>query len=156
MATGDTRLLFKRDVQAFVLRVPSVVVGLWLGGLAGVAIARAVAGVIGIFFNLQVVRQLTGIGYVAQLRPNLRSLASAGVMVAAVLAFRSVLPSGGETSELVFNLSSQIAIGVIAFIGAQLLLWNLMRRPEGPETELIALFKRLLIGRGARMLGRWA
>ena len=77
-------------------------------------------------------------------------------MVAAVLASRSVLPSGFETSELVLNLSSQIAIGVIAFIGAQLLLWNLMRRPEGPETELIALFKRLLVGRGARLLGRWA
>lgn len=124
MATGDTRLLFKRDVQAFLLRVPSVVVGLWLGGLAGVAIARAIAGVIGIFFNLQVVRQLTGIGYLAQLRPNLRSLTSAGIMVAAVLGSRSVLPSGVETSQLVLSLSSQIAIGAVAFVGAQLLLWN--------------------------------
>ncbi|WP_032935103.1 lipopolysaccharide biosynthesis protein [Mesorhizobium sp. WSM3626] len=156
MATGDTRLLFKRDVQAFVLRVPSVVVGLWLGGLAGVAIARAVAGVIGIFFNLQVVRQLTGIGYLAQVRPNLRSLASAGVMIAAVLVSRSALPSGVETSEMILNLASQIAIGAISFAGAQLLQWNLMRRPVGPETELIALGKRLLMGRGARLLGRWA
>jgi hypothetical protein len=42
-----------------------------------------------------------------------------------------------------FQPRSQIAIGAIAFIGAQLVQWNLMRRPEGPETELIALCKRL-------------
>jgi lipopolysaccharide exporter len=156
MATGDTRLLFKRDVQAFLLRVPSVAIGLWLGGLAGVAIARATASVIGIVFNLQVIRQLTGISYLEQLRPNFRSLASAGTMVATLLLVDPALPSGVDTRDLVLKLTSMFVIGATAYIGAHLLLWILMRRPVGPETELIALCKRLLKGWGSGLLGRWA
>ncbi|MGB7404579.1 MAG: lipopolysaccharide biosynthesis protein, partial [Pacificimonas sp.] len=52
MATGQTRMLFFRDLLGFAIRVPLIVAGMLLGGLPGVIYARVLSGTIGIALNM--------------------------------------------------------------------------------------------------------
>ena len=98
MAAGRTQLLFKRDLQSFLYRVPLVLVGLYFGGFAGVLYARAFVGATGLLFNANVVTKVTGLSLWQQIRPNMRAIVSVSLMVA-VLApldrFRKGPPLSG-------------------------------------------------------------
>ena len=85
MAAGRTQLLFKRDLQAFLYRVPLVIIGLYFGGFDGVLYARAIMGTTGLLFNTNVVTQVTGLSLWQQIKPNIRAVASV-LLMAAVLA----------------------------------------------------------------------
>ena len=52
MAVGATKLLFKRDVQMFFVRLPIITAGLLLAGLPGLVAARALTGTIAIGVNM--------------------------------------------------------------------------------------------------------
>jgi O-antigen/teichoic acid export membrane protein len=137
MAAGETRLLFMRDLQNFLIRIPFILIGLVAGGLNGVIYARILTGSIAIVFHMQVVKKVTGLPLAAQLGANLRSLISIAVMAAAVTAATPfVQPFGVKPSGLMLQLVVLVAIGAVAYLLTHAALWFAQRRPDGPEREV--------------------
>jgi PST family polysaccharide transporter len=149
MAAGQTRFVFRRDVQALCFRVPLILLGLYLGGLPGLVYARAVTGTTGLVFGAQVVTRITGLSFIEQMKPNIRALVSSGVMAVVVSGFSLMLPTSLDPLENGWKLAAYILVGATAYISTTLGLWVLMQRPKGPETEVGNILVKLL-----RMLKR--
>ena len=169
MAKGETRLLFRRDLLSFVMRVPIIILGMFLGGLLGIIYARSVTGVIAIFINMYLVRRLIGTGIVDQITANMRSLVSVIVMSVGILSIEYVLGGEGMPLFLEHILGREgpqfalgylmeydektflaLKIGVFTFIGAvlyatvHLTLWLIAKKPPGPETEVLRMASKLV------------
>lgn len=84
MAKGHTKLLFIRDAQMLVVRVPIIIVGLMIAGLPGVVYARVLTGLISTAVNMLLVKRLIGLPFFQQLGANFRALASVALMAAGV------------------------------------------------------------------------
>jgi O-antigen/teichoic acid export membrane protein len=143
MATGRTKLMFMRDMQGFVIRVPLVIIGLLAGGVPGVVAARIVSGSVGIAFNMAIIRRVTGISIGQQLRGPMRSLISAAAMaiIVLILGFFSAVPHG--PFGLLADIALKAACGAATYVGVHLLLWRMMGLPSGPESELIMTARRV-------------
>jgi lipopolysaccharide exporter len=139
MATGKTQLLFKRDLQGFLLRVPLVVVGLYFGGFVGVLWARAAIGTTGLLFNANVVSKVTGLSLWQQIRPNMRAVASVLLMASVLAPMDAFWDKGSDQWAIALNLGALIAAGAVVYGVATFLLWRTMGRPEGPETEFLEI-----------------
>jgi lipopolysaccharide exporter len=143
MAAGRTKLLFKRDLQAFLYRVPLVIVGLYFGGFAGVLYARAIMGTTGLLFNTNVVTSVTGLSLWQQMRPNMRAVASVLLMAAVLVPMDAFSDKGSGHWTIALNLGALIAAGAAVYGVATFILWRVMGRPEGPETEVMQLVSRV-------------
>lgn len=149
MAQGETRVLFMRNLQLLFIRVPLIVAGMWLAGLQGVIVARVISGVIGIVFAMRLVRRFTDLGLREQLFANVRALASVAIMAAGVVLMSPFLIHGTDTSSLILEIAAIAALAAALYCGTTLLLWILMRKPPGPERELLQLIGRLRARFGA-------
>jgi lipopolysaccharide exporter len=143
MAAGRTQLLFMRDLQAFLYRVPLVFVGLYFGGFAGILYARVVTGTAGLLFNTNVVTKVTGLSLWQQIRPNMRAVASVLLMVAVVAPIDAFSDKGSGHWVTALNLSVLIVVGAVVYGVATFILWRVMGRPEGPETELVQVASKV-------------
>lgn len=144
MAQGETRLLFVRNVQMLLIRIPLIVVGMLLAGLEGIVIARVCSGLISMFLCMRLVRRFTGLSVRQQLAANTRALVSVAAMAGAVILVSPLLPHGADTMALI---SKIMAIGVVAavtYCSTSFLLWIAMHRPSGPEREVQQLIGRML------------
>jgi lipopolysaccharide exporter len=143
MAAGRTQLLFKRDLQGFLFRVPLVIVGLYFGGFAGVLYARAIVGTSGLLFNANVVTKVTGLSLWQQIRPNMRAVASVLLMAAVLAPMDAFSNKGSSHWAVALNLGALIAAGAVVYSVATFILWRVMGRPEGPETELVQVASKV-------------
>lgn len=139
MSQGATRVLFVRDCQLFAVRVPIIGLGMVLGGLYGVLMARVVTGVIAIGFNLFLVRRLIGLGIRSQLSANVRAITA---VLGMVLAVKSIGPIV-EQAPWLYIVAGGL-VGACTYLLLTMALWAIARRPSGPETELLRLGRRLL------------
>jgi O-antigen/teichoic acid export membrane protein len=144
MAKGETRVLFVRDTQMFCLRVPIMIAGLMLYGLPGVILGRVFTGLFSTVVNMMLVRRFTGVTVLKQLSVNLRALASVAVMAAGVSLASSHLAPTDDKVVLVTHLAILILLGGLLYCGSTLLLWTLMKRPAGPETEVQTILGKVL------------
>jgi lipopolysaccharide exporter len=143
MAAGRTQLLFKRDLQAFLYRVPLVIVGLYFGGFAGILYARAIMGTTGLLFNTNVVTKVTGLSLWQQIRPNMRAVASVLLMAAVLAPMDALSDKGSGYWTIALNLGVLIAAGALVYGVATFILWRVMGRPEGPETEVMQVASKV-------------
>lgn len=143
MACGQTRLLFRRDLQSFLIRLPTVFLGMYLAGMQGIIIARSLTGVIQIVLNLMVVRTLTGLSLKAQLMVNWRSVTSIFGMATAVLAAQALIGERLADTPLVL-LCISIATGIIVYPASIAILWLASGRPAGPERDGLDLASKVL------------
>ncbi|MDQ7250229.1 lipopolysaccharide biosynthesis protein [Dongia sedimenti] len=143
MATGRTQLLFKRDLQAFAARIPLLVIGLYFGGLPGVVYARAVSGTATFFMQTSMVTQVTGLTFMEQARAHFRALAASVVMAAAVVPITMAMPDSFRPLDNALEIAALVLIGGAAYIAATLVLWMMMRRPEGPEAEILRIIDKV-------------
>jgi PST family polysaccharide transporter len=143
MAKGATKLLFKRDLQMFAVRLPFIIAGMYFGGLLGIVYARVFTGSIATLVNMTLVKSLTGLSVWAQVRVNLRALASVCIMAAGVTALRQFLPPSEDQTVLSMQILALCAAGAALYVLASLTLWLLMKRPSGPEAEIFKLAKGL-------------
>ncbi|MDB5662288.1 MAG: polysaccharide biosynthesis protein [Sphingomonas bacterium] len=139
MARGETRTLFNRDLQLFFIRLPFICAGMFLWGLNGVVAARVLTGLIGLGFDMGLIRRFLGLSYLAQLRANLRTFAAVIVMCGGVLILRHTLTLGHDSGALALRLAIEGGAGAILYAGSRLLIWRARGRPDGPETELARL-----------------
>lgn len=136
MAKNENKLLFIRDTQMLFVRVPIIFAGLMLWGLPGVIFGRVLTGLLGALVNMILVRRLIGVSVGKQLWANARALVSAAVMAAGVMLASRYLPPTADRGALVVELMILVALGVLLYCGSTFLLWILMKRPAGPETEV--------------------
>jgi lipopolysaccharide exporter len=144
MAKGETRLLFIRDTQMLFVRVPIMILGVMLYGLQGVIIGRVFTGLFAALVNMILVRRFIGVTVLSQLSANARALASIAVMAAGVSLASSYLPHTTDKAELALQLAIQAASGAFLYCGTTFLLWTLMKRPAGPETEVQKILGKIL------------
>lgn len=144
MAKGETRLLFVRDTQMLCVRVPIMIAGLMLAGLQGVIIGRVFTGLFSAFVNMILVRRFTGVTVLKQLSANIRALTSIAVMAAGVTLASGYLPHTTQKIMLAEQLAMLVALGAGLYCGSTLLLWILMGRPAGPETEVQKILGKIL------------
>ncbi len=144
MAKGETRLLFIRDTQMLLVRIPIMVAGLVLYGLPGVIMGRVFTGLLAALVNMILVRRLIGVTVRKQLSANMRALASVVVMAAGVWLASGHFPQTPNEVALALEVASLAALGALLYCGSSLLLWTLMKRPAGPEMEVQKMVGKVL------------
>ncbi|MDI1309667.1 MAG: lipopolysaccharide biosynthesis protein [Methylotenera sp.] len=144
MSKGETKLLFKRDLFSFGMRVPIIVAGMFMGGLLGIIYARAITGVIAIFINMHLVRRLIGTAISSQIAANGRSLISILLMAICVLYLESILGQGGAQLDLLFKIVALIIFGALIYLSTHFILWIIAGRPQGPENEILKIVFKLI------------
>jgi lipopolysaccharide exporter len=143
MAQGRTRRLFGRDFLNLIIRLPTVIIGLLLGGITGIIYARAITGTVAILINMGLVSEIIGTPVMAQLAVNLRSLLSVAVMAFAVFAAERVIGTRGTSAQMAGAILSLIALGGAVYLGVSYGLWRFAGRPVGPELELTRFIEKL-------------
>jgi O-antigen/teichoic acid export membrane protein len=149
MAKGETKSLFLRNSLKLAVRMPMIAIGLATGGLVGLLIGRAIAGVIGVVIDMTMVRRLIGIGLLAQLFANIRCFLATGTMVLTCLYVGELARTGALGA--VATLAAIIATGVVTYLGTSLLCWQIAARPQGPEREAIDVAKTV----GKHLIDSW-
>lgn len=137
MATGRTKLLFRRDMQNLAFRLPLIAAGMMIAGLPGIVYARVLSGIISIPLNMAIVREVIGVSLRAQVLQVHRSIIAVALMVGAVILVDFVLGEAEGQYALVKRILVFIATGAGSYIGAHGLLWLYACRPAGPEREAI-------------------
>lgn len=144
MATGQTKLLFQRDLLSFFVRVPAIVIGAYFGGLIGILCARVFTAVISMYINMRFVRQLIGITVTEQLICSYRSFASVFLMILGVLACDYLIPLNISPWGLSFRIAIFIIVGVFLYVLIHVTLWFLANKPNGPEEEVLRILNKLI------------
>ena len=143
MATGNTKMLFRREALAFALRMPVILVGLYTAGFAGLVWGRALCTLIYIYLNVKMAQRILGLSVVEQLTAPWRSLTSGAVMVACMLVVKQLFPAdAGDTVTLIIHTGSLFCLGFLVYGGVHLLLWRITGYPAGPERRVLQLLKR--------------
>lgn len=137
LATGHTRVLFYRDLCFFFVRIPIILLGIWLGGLTGLVWARAAAGIIGMVIEMHLVTGIIGTSVWRQFTINWRSLASVAAMALVLWLEQVVLHFGLTPINLIINMAVSITTGALVYIVACFILWTLAGKPMGVEREVI-------------------
>lgn len=145
LAHGKTEAVFSRDLASFLLRVPILTVGFWLGGLTGFVVARLLTGGLGLVLNMTLIRSLIGVGLRAQFLAQIRPIIATLAMVGALLAYRLVtlLPANSEFAAL-RDLGIEIGLAGVVYVFTLWLSWRVSGRPSGVEDEAIKLVARYL------------
>ncbi|HTV46355.1 MAG TPA: oligosaccharide flippase family protein [Stellaceae bacterium] len=110
-----------------------VVAGRW-GGVAAIAEAQALLGLLTLCADIAVLRLAVKVGFADFARCVMRPLAAAVTMtIVLAICERSVhLP-------LAMSLVVKIAAGAVAYLGSLTVLWLLARRPDGIERVAVAV-----------------
>jgi len=144
MAKGETRLLFVRDTQMLLLRVPIILGAMLLYGMPGVIFGRVFTGLLNASMNLLLVKRFIGVGVLEQLSANARALVSVALMAAGVALASSGLPATADKFVLTLHLALLAVLGALLYCGTTYLLWMLMKRPAGPEAEVRTILGKIL------------
>lgn len=145
MAAGKTRLLFVRDFQSFIGRIPTVFFGMYLGGLSGIVYARALFGIASILLNILIVRRITNLGIFDQLSPAFRPLVSVFLMVIAVHGIEWLIFYLNSPIGPLGRLIISTTVGAFIYVLTMTLLWLAMGRPNGPEGTIKRSILQLII-----------
>lgn len=143
LALGKTKAMFRRDVANLLIRLPAIVLGLYLGGLPGIVCARALTSGIGIVINMHLVRAFIGVPIRQQIAANWRALASVGAMAVVVWLLRDAVGTTGSTMRMLGVLVLLAAAGAAVYGTTTWLLWVLAGRPDGPERQVARIRTQL-------------
>lgn len=124
------------------LLIPSLIVGTWLGGLAGAAWATVGTRLIVMAVEYFILWRVLGLSLITLLVRVWRVLASSSVMAASVWALKQhmALSTDAGLAELSQNLAIVVPCGVFAYGASLLTLWTLSRRPENSAEAVIVTF----------------
>lgn len=149
MAKNETRILFIRAFQMLAIRLPIILVCLYVWSIPGVVVARVLTGAIGMLVNMFLVRRLIQLPILSQIKVNIRAIVSVVAMAIGVSLISAEFGVIESRIGLVWQILFEIAAGSIIYTGTMILMWLAMKRPHGPETELRGVFQK----RFSRALG---
>jgi len=142
MAVGDTKLLFRRNMVEFLVKLPLVTIGAIRLGFAGVIAARIISEVVAATFCLFTVHGLIGLAFRDQLLAGWRSIVSSLLMAAVILWGRSLIAHTAFFHSLFAELALLVPLGGLTYGGGLVLLWAISGRPSGVEAMMLAALRR--------------
>ena len=116
-------------------------------GLIGVASAQVIALSIVVIVNYAALLRTLDLRLWEVARRNCRVVLASGLMGVATWGVGRLLAQSG-IANVVAQLAAMISTGVLVFCVSLFGLWSMLRRPDGPEEQLVSLLKRVL-GRGS-------
>ncbi|MBS7457152.1 lipopolysaccharide biosynthesis protein [Coralloluteibacterium stylophorae] len=146
MAMDRTRLVTLRMFAELVVKLPLLLWGLMQYGAEGAVAARNASIVIAAVVAMLLVRRLTGLGVVRQIRALARSMLALAAMAGVLVLLAP--PVGEDMTALVLRTALAGAAGVAAYGLISILLWMAAGRPPGMEATAWAQAMRRLSRRG--------
>ncbi len=141
MALNQTRQLVWRNTVQMCVKIPTVIVGAFAFGFAGVIGARLISEAVSAVYCMIIMRRLIGVSLRVQVMDCTRSVAAVIIMAFVLTAERPLLEWGHDTLMLIASLATSIAIGAATYSGSLIILWLVMGKPAGVEAISIRLLK---------------
>lgn len=140
MLYGATKSLFFISVKAFFIRMPTLLVGFWIGGLFGVVWVRGISSLVISAFNLQLASRLLNERWYRPLICSWRSLLSSGVLIILLMVFNhNVSGASPEFFDSLLYLCIQGGVASLIYIVGVLSLWLISGSPKGFESNMIRI-----------------
>jgi lipopolysaccharide exporter len=144
MAVGKTKTLFYRDLFNFLIRLPIIIAGLFYFGLIGIIYGRAISGTISLLINMNLIDRMLTLSVWEQIKANMRAIISVVGMAAALIFLRLNMSFDvADTLALIAKLMTLVAVGFISYLSISLMLWLIMKKPVGPETDLLNIVGKI-------------
>jgi len=144
MAAGKPDLVFKRNLLDFAFRIPAAILLIQWYGLYGALAALVLADVLLALVCMVSVGRLIGLSPAAQIWAARRGLASAAIMVLAILAIRRVTASPDSILVALSSLAMIVPVAALAYLAAHLTVWSLSGKPTGIEEVGLRMARGLL------------
>lgn len=146
-ATGQPHLVFRRNLQDFLFRIPATIILAWQWGMTGAVIALVAADLFVATLCLFSAGRIAGVSVIEQLVSPWRGIVSTVAMAATVVALRgAVPPTPGIIGSLEF-LALAVSAGGVVYAVSHLALWHLAGRPDGIEEVVLRLLRSKLSSR---------
>lgn len=145
VASGRPELVFKRNVQDFVLRIPASLILIKLYGIYGALAALVIADLFLSALCMASVNRLIGLSVFAQLGAAGRGLLSSAVMVVVIEIVRSFTPPTHSVLTAITNLAVIIPVAGASYVAAHLLIWVLVGRPNGIEEVGLRIVRQSIV-----------
>ena len=142
-ALGKTGILFRRTITIFAVRATLMVIGFSLGGFMGIIYARLLSGTFYLFYHLALAGRMTSSPFWTPIVAGWRSLISAAVMWAALWLLPKFSHVHGHDIAATFTLLMHVCLGAFTYLVCHVALWRLVGCPEGFESRILQLAKRL-------------
>ncbi|NTZ42133.1 lipopolysaccharide biosynthesis protein [Altererythrobacter sp. SALINAS58] len=142
MALGQTKAVFARHLRIFLVRMPLYLGGILMGeatavgALMGAVYGHAASQVINLFWNMTLVKQLSGLGLYWQFRNCCRSALATAVMIAALYLLQQNFTFGTSAAAEAAYVGGTVLVGALTYGATLALIWLAQKRPSGPESEL--------------------
>jgi O-antigen/teichoic acid export membrane protein len=137
MATGNTRLTFRRSLQLLGFRLPIIIIGLYYGGLPGLMVARVILAIYGVFLDMLVIKQVLNLSFMHQFLPHWRTIIGCCAMGVFAWLCGSSLNFGPTSFDLLATIALKGVLAGMVYLVCIFVLWALSNKPNGPETELL-------------------
>jgi len=144
MVRGRTDAIFRRDLVSLAVRLPLILLGLYLAGLQGVVWARVVSGLAVVLLNLMLISRLLGLPVLEQLVAPWRSYASGLTLAAFLAGTGSYLQLLDATDLWVLPELAGVVVAGLALYGAvHMALWSVSQSANSAERKLLDLTKTM-------------
>lgn len=141
MVRGRTNAIFWRDLISLSVRLPLILLGLYLAGLEGVIWGRVVSGLFIIALNLMLISRLLDLSVLTQLTAPWRSYASGLVLAAFLVAAGSYLDLLNASDPWVLPQLCGVAAAGLALYGiVHMGLWSITQPAASAERKLLDIF----------------
>ncbi|MEP1383833.1 MAG: lipopolysaccharide biosynthesis protein [Paraglaciecola sp.] len=144
MATGKTKIIFKRDVLFFIVKVVLSLGGLYIYGFFGLLYSKLLNLIFLLVYNFFLVRYLLNVGIVQQLTFLCRPVLSVCVMYFTMLLLKSQLTFETTPLDLMIELSLLCAAGALTYCSCHFLIWIIQGKPQGIEQKLSGIVNKRL------------
>ncbi|MBN9890475.1 lipopolysaccharide biosynthesis protein [Salipiger abyssi] len=148
MGTGNTKRLFHRDLRAFLVRWPLVLLAIWLAWphgayaiLIGAMLGALAASVVNVIWNMTLVRAIAELPLRAQMTFALRPFLAVVTMTAAIWLAGLLMPASTSIAAAWLRLLVLCLVGAFSYAGALAILWLASGRPDAAEVEVVQLLR---------------
>jgi O-antigen/teichoic acid export membrane protein len=138
MALDRTNIFLRQTLIEFCLKIPALIVGASLFGIAGVVAARLLLSVIMAAVAIGFARTLTGLSVSRQILGCWRVFASGAAMYAVLRIGSGALPDAAPIWMRAVDLCGLGLLGLLAYAVLLFLFWSAAGQPDGAEAALFA------------------
>jgi PST family polysaccharide transporter len=140
---NEVHRAFYRDVLLLTALVPALLLGAAAGGFEGLIVARIGMMTLSIILTLAIAAKILQEAWYIPIVSGWRSLASCGLMIAAVWGFHHLVPFQPSLLDALYRLAIGGILGWTCYLALHYVLWRLAGRPDGPESLVIQMVQRL-------------
>ncbi len=139
LASGKTTYLFRRGLLLVLIRLPAVILGLWLFGMKGALAGYLLGAVTLSVVNLVTLCELLNAGAKDLIREFWITFVAVALMAGALFAVGREFQPSFDFELNIAALAVKMVVGVAVYTAARFVLWQVSGRPPGIEARGLAL-----------------